>query len=375
MRVKGQTQSESTKMNQSNASSESDFNSSNEAVEPAISPLMTNVFYCLYATVFSLAFVGNTLALITCYKTYKVTTSVLLCYIACLASADLMFTLLSIFDLIAFIGEGDWFGGNPVCKIQSFLIEACYTVSILTLVAISRERLKAVSSPVLARAQRSAERRFIPAVIWAIGITSCTPLLYAYYVKKEEDTGKSLCLNEYMGDSGRQIYYAIQAGLLFLLPLGFMIWAHIRIFILLARHVRTRNSIISDNREGLKQRKVTKMLAVVTTVFFICYGPFMVIRALRYFYVYNGDVIWRLGQMMIFTQAAVNPIIYCFYSKQFRFSFKDLICCRFSSARNKLRKPRSASLKSTSSVKSSQNTFAMNEFYVDRQGQYTPRNV
>ena len=366
--------------NASNESLVSDFNSTksgDETVDVVMSPLMTNVFYCLYAVVFTLAFVGNTLALITCYKTYKVTTSVLLCYIACLASADLMFTLLSIFDLVAFIGKGDWFGGNPVCKIQSFLIEACYTVSILTLVAISRERLRAVSSPVLARAQRSAERSLIPIIIWVIGIASCTPLLYAYYIKKEEDTGKSLCLNEYMGDSGRQIYYAIQAGLLFLLPLGFMIWAHIRIFVLLARHVRTRNSIMSDNREGLKQRKVTKMLAVVTLVFFICYGPFMVIRALRYYYVYNGDVIWRLGQMMIFIQAAVNPIIYCFYSKQFRFSFKDLICCRFSSANN-LRKPRSASLKSISSIKSSQNTFAMNEFYVaqpDRQGQYIPRPV
>ena len=222
-----------------------------------------------------------------------------------------MFTLLSIFDLIAFIHDGDWFGGNPVCKIQSFLIEASYTVSILTLVAISRERLKAVSSPVLARAQRSTHRIVLPIIIWVLGIATCTPLLQAYYIKKEEDTGKSLCVNENIGDLGRQTYYAVQAGFLFILPLTFMIWAHSQIFRLLAKHVRTRNSIMSDNREGLKQRKITKMLAVVTLVFFVCYGPFMVIRALRYFYVYNGDMIWRLSQMMIFMQAGMNPIIYC----------------------------------------------------------------
>ena len=342
----------------------------------AISPLMTIVFYCLYATVFSLALVGNTFALITCYKTYKVTTSVLLCFIASLASADLMFTLLSIFDLIAFTGDGDWFGGNPVCKIQSFLIEACYTVSILTLVVISHERWKAVSSPVLARAQRTTQRNVIPIIIWVIGIATCTPLLYAYYIKKE-DNGKAMCVNENMGDIGRQIYYAIQAGFLFIIPLSFMIGAHIRIFQLLSKHVRTRSSITTDNRDGLKQRKVTKMLAVVTLVFFICYGPFMVIRALRYFYVYNGDMIWRLGQIMIFMQAAVNPIIYCFYSKQFRFSFKDLICCHFNTNKNPT-KPRSASLRSISSLKSSQNTFAVNEFYVaqpELQGHYTLYHV
>ncbi|KAJ7374177.1 DN3 thymocyte differentiation [Desmophyllum pertusum] len=222
--------------------------------EEGMSPYFPTIFYCLYAIIFTLAFVGNTFALITCYKTYKVTTSVLLCYIASLASADLMFTLLSIFDLIAFIGNGDWFGGNPVCKIQSFLIESCYTVSILTLVAISYERLKAVSSPVLARAQnRTTERTIILKIIWVIGIASCGPLLYAYYVKKDEETSdKSMCVNEYMGDLGRQIYYAIQAGLLFVLPLGLMIWTHVRIVQLLSRHVKTRNSAMTDNRDGLK---------------------------------------------------------------------------------------------------------------------------
>lgn len=343
----------------SNETFPNEDNSSLVGEEEAMSPMMTTIFYCLYAIVFTLAFVGNIFALITCYKTYKVTTSVLLCYIASLASADLMFTLLSVFDLIAFIGNGDWFGGNPVCKIQSFLIESCYTVSILTLVAISYERLKAVSSPVLARAQRTTERTIILKIIWVIGIASCGPLLYAYYVKKEETTGKSLCVNEYMGDLGRQIYYAVQAGLLFILPLGFMSCAHVRIFQHLSSHVRIRNSIMTDTRDGLKQRKVTKMLALVTLVFFICYGPFMVIRALRYFYIYNGDIMWRLGQMMIFGQAAVNPIIYCFYSKQFRLSFKKLICCR--SSEKKLRKPRSSSTRSISSLKS-QNTFALNEF-------------
>ena len=346
-------------MDPSNGTLANQGNSSTPVEEEGMSPTMRIIFYCLYAIVFTLAFMGNNFALITCYKTYKVTTSVLLCYIASLAFADLTFTLLSIFDLIAFVGKGDWFGGNPVCKIQSFLIESCYTVSILTLVAISYERLKAVSSPVLARAQRPTERTIILKVIWVIGIASCGPLLYAYYVKKEETTGKSLCVNEYMGDLGRQIYYAIQAGLLFLLPLGFMCCAHVRIFQHLSSHVKTRNTITTD-RDGLKQRKVTKMLALVTLVFFICYGPFMVIRALRYFYIYNGDELWRLGQTMIFGQAAVNPIIYCFYSKQFRFSFKDLLRCRFSA--RETRKLRSSSTRSNSSMKSSQNTFALNEF-------------
>lgn len=330
-------------------------NSSTIGEVEAMSPMMIAIF-CLYTIVFTLAFVGNIFTLITCYKIYKVTTkylTVLLCYVASLASADLMFTLLSIFDLIAlapFIGNGDWFGGNPVCKIQRFLIESCYTVSILTLVAIGYERLKATPSPVF-RAQRTTKRTLIPKVlqhftcctnkrtnipkiIWVIGFAFCGPLLYAYYVKKEETSGKLICVNEYMGDLGRQIYYIIQTGLLFL-ALEIIRRAYVKIlnrFLSRPRPSYRCRCMIEHDRQ--KQRKITKMMAIVTLLFFICYGPFMVIRVLRYFHIYNGDMMWRLGQMMIFGQTAVKPIIYYLYSEHFRFFFKDLIRCRIRTREN-----------------------------------------
>ena len=324
------------------------------------SPSITVFLYCLYAIVFSLALIGNTLSLITCYCSHKDTASMLLCFIASLASADLLFTVLSIFDLIAFIGDGDWFGGNAICKAQSFLIESCYTVSILTLVAISRERLRAVSSPLLARVEGSAERKLILVSIWVTGILTCTPLLYAYHIVEDKETGKSKCLNKQMGDKGRQIYYSVQAGLLFLVPLVFMTWAHIRIFKLLSIHERTRSSLYSvpHKRKGLQQKKVTRMLAVVTVIFFACYGPFMVVRTFRYFYIHNGMGIWKLSQMMIFIQAAANPIIYCFYSQQFRYTLKDFICCCFKCA-----KPRSSSSRLQSSERSSGNTFPLKQVF------------
>ena len=303
-----------------------------------MSPSMTVFLYCLYATVFSLALFGNTLSLITCYRSYKDIKFVLPCFIAIasLASADLLFTLLSIFDLLAFVRDGDWFGGNVICKAQSFLIESCYTVSILTLIAISRERLRAVSSPLLARVEGSGERKLTLVGIWVIGILTCTPLLYAYHIVEDKETGKSKCLNTQMGDKGRQIYYSIQAGLLFLVPLVFMTWAHIRIFKLLSIHERTRASLLSvrDEKQGLHQNKVTRMLAVVTVIFFAC---------------------WQLAQMMIFIQASANPIIYCLYSQQFRYTLRDFFCCCF-----KCGKPRSSSSRLQSSETSAENTFPQN---------------
>lgn len=313
------------------------------------SPLMRLIFICYYSLIFFLASLGNTLALLTCYKTYKTTTSVLLCYIACLATADLLFTMLSTFDLVYFL-LGAWVGGNAVCKIQSFLIETCYTMSVLTLVAISYERLKAVTTPVKARTHRIHERKLIPKLLWCVSLTVCAPLLYAYTVEEEED-GNALCVNTVWGDEARQIYYGIQAVLLLLIPLGIMTCAHVQIFRSLSQHIAARNELFRPGtQDNIRQRKVTKMLALVTLFFAVCYIPFIVVRTLRYLYLYNGNEIWKLVQLLIFTQAAFNPIIYCLCSPQFRLSYKELLRCRFTLA-EPVRKPRSSSALSTSSFR------------------------
>ena len=332
-----------------------DHNTSNTTNQPVedgqtegFSPLAKDIFICYYSVVFFAACMGNVLALLTCYKTYRTTNSILLCYIASLATADLLFTLLSTFDL-AYFFVGDWVGGNGVCKLQSFLIESSYTVSILNLVAISYERLKAVLSPVMVRARRRRHGTFVPQLTWCASIVVCTPLLYAYSVEKDED-GNNLCVNTTWGDKGRQIYYGIQAVLLFLVPLSFMTWAHVKIFRVLGQHITARNKVIRGFREGVKQRRATKMLALVTLLFTICYVPFVVIRTLRYFYVYTGDEVWKFAQLLIFTQTAFNPMIYCFYSNQFKLSYKDLLRCRFKV--NEISKTRLDSTRPMSSFRS-----------------------
>ena len=286
-------------------------------------PLAVIIAYvCFYVAMFVLAFLGNTMALLTCYKKYNSSYSILLCHIASLAVADLFFSVLTIFDIVYFF-LGDWPGGNAFCKIQGFLIETSYTASILTLIAISYERARSVSSNKLARKRGVEHRTVIVKLVWVATVVLCLPLFYGYATV--EGKGKQLCRNKNWGDRGRQAYYMLQAVLIFICPLLFMIWAHSKILRALSKH--TRNNSVSSVES--KQHKVTKMLAVVTLVFFFCWSPFIVVRALRYFYVYRGVLVWRLTQLIIFANSAINPILYCFYSRQFRRSFKEIIRCRF----------------------------------------------
>ena len=119
-----------------------------------------------------------------------------------------------------------------------------------------------------------------------------------------------------------------------------MIWAHWKILRVLQTHIRNTAGMGSVES---KQHKVTKMLAVVTLVFFCCWSPFIIVRALRYFYVYEGNEVWRLTQLIIFGNSAANPILYCFYSAQFRKSFKEILRCKFSLKTPKRRKTRTGS--------------------------------
>ena len=114
------------------------------------SPLsVVAIFNVFYAIVFIISLVGNTWVIITAYTILKRTHSPVMWFLANLPSADLLFTFLTVFDVITF--HWRWVGGNGTCKLVGFLVEATYTVSITTLVVLSYQRLKVVVDPLNAR--------------------------------------------------------------------------------------------------------------------------------------------------------------------------------------------------------------------------------
>jgi len=144
-------------------------------------PLAIAVSYLLfYSTVLLLSIVGNVIVLCHCHWTIKrrQSSSSIKWFIANLAVSDLTFTVLSLLDFIAY--SWTWLGGNVTCKIQGFLIEACYTVSIMTLVAISYQRRKAVVTPLRARTDASDSEYKKLIAIWFTSLLIGSPLLYAY---------------------------------------------------------------------------------------------------------------------------------------------------------------------------------------------------
>lgn len=267
-----------------------------------------------YSLVFVLSTLGNAFVLSVCYRAIKRRRSSLKWFIANLAIADLTFALLSTFDLISYVWT--WVGGQISCKLQSFSIEACYTVSMMTLVLISFERLRAVVEPfsVILNTPQGVHRKLFSS--WVLGIVAASPLLYAYQ-SQTDISGKVVCANNTFGDLGRQIYYGIHAVSFFFVPLIYMIYAQSSIFLTLRSNVFPTQNVFTT-AHSKRHLKAVKPLVALTVAFAICWSPFTIIRALMYFHLMEGGYVWRASQLLILSNTVLDPILYGIYGEKLK---------------------------------------------------------
>lgn len=280
-------------------------------------------FTCVYFLVFLLSIAGNSFVLCLCFKLKRPPCS-LKWFIANLAVADLAFTTLSILDLINFLWT--WIGGQFSCKAQSFVIETCYTTSIMTLVLISFERLQAVVEPFSVRfiTTEGAHRKLI--AMWISSIIIASPLLYAYQAQVDA-SGTVFCTDIKFGDMGRQIYYSIHAVCFFIFPLIYMIYAQWNIFLSLRSGVFPTQNSLETGCTVQRHHKVARILAALTVAFAICWSPFVVVRTLMYFHLTDGGYIWRASQLLILLNTALDPILYGIYGANFKRYLLGLFKC------------------------------------------------
>lgn len=298
----------------------------------SLNSFMEIFILCFYIIVFSTSSVGNIVVLYICRRTGRsvafrpTSTGFFNRYIANLAIADLLFTQLTVFDAIYAVLD-EWVMGVAMCKLQGCFVELCYSAAILTLMAISHERLKSLSDlEMKSRIQRIKTRKLCSIMVWVAAILLCSPLLYAYSLERTQERGTIQCTNVAWSHIGRRIYYSLMAVILFIFPLIIMIWTQLKIKSVFKSQVAPNQQIQVLMRA--RQKKASRILSAVTLAFFTFWSPFIIVRTLRYFSWYEGDIVWRLGQLLIIASAAANPFIYSFYSLHFRVYVKRFITCR-----------------------------------------------
>ena len=301
------------------------------------------ILIIIYVPLFLIGLFGNLCVLIALYKEVHLRSPFHI-YLSNVALSDLLFMTSCIFQVVEYL-MGEWFLGDVFCRIQAAFLEIAYTVSVLTLCVVAIERYISICRVNLSRNVITSKSVRCTFFIWVVSVIICLPQVYGRTVSLN-GKGFLTCRSSYWSDEVKLIYYSILTVMLYLIPLAIMITAHYSIFKFLRNKVQIsvdlyRQSALQNEtsantkrfrsktllRQRQRNRKVIKMLFVVTLVFVLLWSPFVFIRILRFSNVSIKSIIWKISQFLIMIQGVVNFFIYAFMSRELRKVFKSFIPC------------------------------------------------
>ena len=242
-----------------------------------------------------------------------------------LALADFLFATATIFDAIEFV-TGQTVNTEFTCKLTGYLIEVSYTVSVLTLTVMAKDRYEVVKKP-LENKKTIKQNIVILFSIWLFSLASCSVLTYTYTMQAVNDTLK--CENRFSSKE-KLIYYAVQSAVVYFVPMVIMTFCHSKLSRVL---VEKKKNIILQNltndarlKEHRKILKVVQLVLILTVTHFLLWSPFIFIRLINNAGVEINRTLDRFSHFCVFCSTANNFIIYSVKRKDFRNSFKRLLC-------------------------------------------------
>ncbi|XP_067096321.1 thyrotropin-releasing hormone receptor [Osmerus mordax] len=271
------------------------------------------------------------------------------CYLVSLAVADLIVLLAAglpnISDVVA-----SWLYGYAGCLCITYLQYLGINVSSCSITAFTVERYIAICHSIKAQFICTVSRaKKIIACVWIF--TSLYCIMWFFLVDTEETEYANGVMVRCGYRVSRNLYmpiYFLDFTLFYVIPLIvatvlYGLIARILFMSPLPSNVNDRgdsvhqgrsNSTVKvsgkSNKGAVSSRKqVTKMLAVVVILFALLWMPYRTLVVVNSFMDPPYTDIWFLlfCRMCIYTNSAINPIIYNLMSQKFRGAFKKLCKC------------------------------------------------
>lgn len=284
----------------------------------------------LYAIIFIISVIGNTLVCIVVVRRRRMRTVTNL-FVLNLAASDLAITCICIpFDIPVQENNYKWPYGGFACKLLYPLQTVAMFASIFTLTAVSLNRFWAIVYP-LRKQMMKIHAVCAIVIIWIICVILTVP--YVFVLRLDEKTME--CGENWPGTNYRKAYTASLFALQYMLPLTVITFAYLKIGLELGHCATVKNAqavnAVLHQAHRNEARKVVRMLIVVTLLFAICVLPNNVMWMWLDFG--NGDEYARFWDMVaitniiLFANSAANPIAYTICHENFREEFKLYITC------------------------------------------------
>ncbi|XP_060644237.2 thyrotropin-releasing hormone receptor-like [Anolis sagrei] len=265
------------------------------------------------------------------------------CYLVSLAVADLMVLVAAGLPNVSDSLAGTWVYGFAGCLGITYFQYLGINASSCSITAFTVERYIALCHPIRAQTMCTVSRaKRIIALVWVV--TSLYCLIWFFLVDIAVNASQQL---ECGYKVSRNLYlpiYLLDFALFFVTPLSLVTVLYALIGkVLFHSPVLPQDTTIRDGKDATQNRtvgprsrvhvssrkQVTKMLAVVVVLFALLWMPYRTLVLVNSFVAQPYLDRWFLlfCRICIYTNSAINPIIYNAMSQKFRLAFKGLCKC------------------------------------------------
>jgi hypothetical protein len=285
----------------------------------------------LYAVVFVLTVLGNTMVIMVIMKNRKlrsIETYYYGYYLLNLAIADLSVALLVIPFTVVYKESGDWPFSAFLCKVIPTLLVASLCASVLTLLVLTCERYWSICYPFKPRLTRN-KLLIILGLVWFFSFAAASPELVVYELRENVSGAliqeKYPCAEQWANNEQRQAYTTFLFIFSYLLPLLVILAAYLRIVYELQT---SKTQCFGPNDED-HIKKTIRVLIIVVASFALCYLPEKVLfiwidygNGGSYPYI---DILMKYSYFFQWFNSCLNPIIYGAVDINFRNFYSSLL--------------------------------------------------
>ena len=281
----------------------------------------------------------NLLVMYVMLRSHKIRTSISSFLIFHLSLTHVVFhTAVSLFRL-------NW---SHNCKAFVLIELSCSAAIFGSLVAIAWDRHRNILQPFKSLVPRRTKTYFfILAGVWMYAFTTSTPFIYSVRTKsrevcwKEQNTTEK-CRNYTFcyapSDWKTQLSKTLFFNMAFVFPFTYMLVTYTKIAVNLWQ--RSKNGKIHGAVAKCKARSI-RLMVIALLVFGVCWGLNFIVDLLRVYGVLDNasletDIMLRI--LCLIAQASsscLNPVVYAFFSPEFRENCVKFCCCCFSCFRHR----------------------------------------
>uniref|UniRef100_A0A2K5TR41 Histamine H3 receptor n=1 Tax=Macaca fascicularis TaxID=9541 RepID=A0A2K5TR41_MACFA len=263
-----------------------------------------------------------------------------------LAISDFLVGAFCIPLYVPYVLTGRWTFGRGLCKLWLVVDYLLCTSSAFNIVLISYDRFLSVTRAVSYRAQQGNTRRAVRKMllVWVLAFLLYGPAILSWeYLSGGSSIPEGHCYAEFFYNW----YFLITASTLeFFTPFLSVTFFNLSIYLNIQRRTRLRLDGAREAggpepppeaqprhphppRGALRgHRKVAKSLAVIVSIFGLCWAPYtllMIIRAACHGHCVP-DYWYETSFWLLWANSAVNPVLYPLCHHSFRRAFTKLLC-------------------------------------------------